>query len=158
MLQSLDESQKSTHKKLDAIQLGVQKLLKASGSAQKPLVREKHVNCDTEQLRVALHDKSQAGLESVQAEYQLSSAMYKALSSKSLLSREQMLRIKNVLEAHKTLNELTNNNKVLLDKIEKAMRGLKLKISQVDKIHVESKAVMANHVKPKSKIFRPGAS
>lgn len=147
VLQSLDESQRSTHKKLDALQLSMQKLLRASGSARTPLVREKPVKCDTEELRVALHDKSQVALESVHTEYQLSTAIYSARRPKNLQSKEQILQVKSILEAHKSLNKLTNSNKAQLDKIEKAMRVLKLKLDQVDSLHIKTK--------PKEKIFRP---
>lgn len=43
-------------------------------------------------------------------------------------------------------------------KIDKALKILDVKIKEVDKMHVQVHSVMANHVKPKSKIFRPEKS
>ncbi len=158
VLQSLDESQKSTHRKLNNLHSDIQVLLSALGAARKraPAIKEKIINCSPEELRVALHDKEQGALESAQVGYQLSSAIRNALRPRSNLSREQMEQIKCVLESHKTLSDLTDKNKMQYANIEKAIQMLRLKISQVDKIHAEAKAVMANYVKPKNKIFRPG--
>lgn len=105
-----------------------------------------------------MYDKSQVGLESAQEGIQLSSAIYSAFRSKNGLTKEQLSQIKNILENHKLLNDLTGESKAQSAKIEKALLMLNSKMSQVDKMYFEARAVMADHVKPKSKIFRPGVS
>ena len=109
-LQRLDKSQISAHKKLDAIQINLQKLLGALGSPRTQIIKEKPVDCGVEELRVEMYDKSQVGLESALLERNMSKAIYDAANPRAILPKGEMEKLRYVLENYKALNEITSKS------------------------------------------------
>ena len=158
VMQRLDRAQSSMHKKLDAIQLDLHVMLRAMGSTRRPSKKEKSVNCSPEDLRVSMHDKSQVAMESAQVEAQVSAMLHDAIRQKSVMTKEHMREVKHVLESYKELNAITEKSKEQSSRLEKALQVLNSKIKQFDKVSTEARSIVANHVKPKNKIFRPGVT
>ena len=146
VLQSLDASQKSLHRKLDTMQANQQTMLKAAQLPVNLMEREKDVDCSPENLRVAMHNNGQGLLETAQVGHQLSSAMYRSTHLGRSGDKTEMEQLKRILESHSWLNKLAGENRAQSARIENAIRVLESKLDQIDK------------TKPKTKIFRPGES
>lgn len=120
------------------------------------------------QIRKLLEEKQVSYLKSVLENHKKLNEMAEFcddfMTNANANLQERVVEVQNNVKKHLTegedsvvskMNVSASRLKTQNDKIDKALETLDAKIEEVNKIHVQAHAVMANHIKPKNKIYRP---